>query len=105
MREIKHILHKTTTMENNEYGIRLNVTRTRTSTGMCAIVIEVGSSRLTITNNGELKESYAIAVRELAEMLLTIVEDPCELPDATTTRKIKLTNADIPGGDEDNIYY
>lgn len=73
---------KMRTMTKKSKDGSMEVSHSRNSKGYAAISIRVGNESLSFTNEGAMKENagdYAFEVRELAEMLTEVADEPCEL--------------------------
>ena len=77
---MKDFLHRNVTEESTELG--LSVSRMRTSTGFCSITIVGNGNKLQFSNESEgvADPNYEEKVRELANMMLKIADEPCLLP-------------------------
>ena len=81
---MNNFLQRTITTDSVEYidqsgfPVAIIAKRTRTSMGFASITIAFGDQSIEFNSN--YMADYEEAARELAMMLLEMVNDPCELP-------------------------
>lgn len=78
--KLDFMLREISVESNDPNFAGMSVTRTRNSTGFSQITIKAGNQRI-IFSSDNYKDKYEIAARELMELMDTIVDDYCKLPE------------------------